>query len=429
MSTAFRRAIRRSFAVLAALSMLVAACGDDDDDTGSTATTATDDSAGGGSDEGSTDSGEGDEPDSEASGEPIKIVLLWEVGGESDVGVDDFQNGAELAIEAVNAAGGIDGRPIEAVRIAANPLDPQNTNQALAAARDEDPTAMVGLIVNSQAAAAISQIDQAEVPLIMVAQADDTVIHGGPSGSDWLWAAQPYSPAVAAVTIDHLVEVEGYSKIGLLGTNDGFGQTLIDASVDALAGHDLEPFASRTYPANATDLTEQVLAMDGADVAVNWAYPNPLAVQLQQFAQNGIAIETYDGPSAPIVVQYGMAPPEALETMHATLPCNAGAPESSEMEDFVAAYTEAYGVGPSFSAVSAHDAVRFALAAIDAADSDDPAAVNDAIPGTELTGACGDYRADDAHVLFHSAVVVDYAGDGSSTNAASYELADTPAAG
>jgi branched-chain amino acid transport system substrate-binding protein len=372
---------------------------------------------------GDTDGGDG------ATEDPVKLAFLWEKAGESDVGTDDFQNGAELALEQLNAEGGIDGREVVSERFAASIMDPQATATEILDAADYEPAVMVGLILSSQAAAAVPQIDRAGVPTVMVAQPDQDLVFGGEFSSELMWTVQPYLPAVVSNMVDFMVEEQGFEQIGLMGTSEGFGQAGVAAATAALEEQGLEPFAERMYAPDLDDFAEIAVAMTGADAVLNWGFPNPLAAQIKQFAQNQLGIPTYDGPSAPIVAANKMAPPEAIEELSASLPCDAGDPQTPELEEMVAAYTEKFGMAPTYSAVSAYDAVLVAAAAIEEAGSTDPDAINEALAEVEVTGACGDYRADAGHVMFHQSQVVDFAADGSSKVATTIELPDTPEGG
>jgi branched-chain amino acid transport system substrate-binding protein len=400
----------RVAAVCAAAALVVVACGSDDDSgSGSTDTTG----AGGGG----------------GSSEPVRLAFLWEIQGESEVGLDDFQNGAELAMEQINADGGIDGRPVEADRFKASPFDPQSTTNAILSAADSDPAVMVGLLVASQAGAAAPTVERTGIPVVVVAQPDSNLVFGGQASSEWMWTVQPYLPAVVTSMVDYLVEDEDLDQIGLMGTAEAFGQAGVNAAKAALEAHGLQPVAERLYQPDATDFTEVGIAMANAQAVVNWGYPNPLAAQISQFSQAYPNIHTYDGPSAAIVAGAKLAPPDALETLSSTLPCDAGDPQTQNLTDMVEAYTEAYGTPPTYSAISAYDAVLVAAAAIEEAGSTEPDAVNEALAEVQLEGACGEYRADDAHVMFHQASLIDYAGDSSSKVVTTFELPDTPVGG
>ena len=98
---------QRLFAILAALMLLVAACGDSD--------SSSDDA----SDESGTDeAGESAAPD----GEPIKIGVLTSLTGPFTSWGLHVEAGATMAAEDLNDAGGIDGRPVEVI-VADHPVD------------------------------------------------------------------------------------------------------------------------------------------------------------------------------------------------------------------------------------------------------------------------------------------------------------------
>jgi ABC-type branched-subunit amino acid transport system substrate-binding protein len=91
------RKFLRVFALVAVLALVIAACGDDSDDSGS-----------------GSESASGSEPADDApelTGEPIQLSLIAPL--EGSVSIPERVAGAEAAAEAINAEGGVDGRPIE----------------------------------------------------------------------------------------------------------------------------------------------------------------------------------------------------------------------------------------------------------------------------------------------------------------------------
>lgn len=392
--------MKKTWGLLAAAALALAACGGQDAD-----------------DAGSGGNGNGGNASADESG-PITIAALWEVSGESDVAVDDFQRGAEIAVAALNEAGGIDGREVVLERFAASPLDPASTATAVQKALDAEPSAMVGPLVAGQIQATSAAIERGGVPVIPIGNADPTVIAGGDSASDHVWFVNSYIPALVDAGVDHLTEDLGLTEIGVMGTDEPFGQTGVEQAIASLDEAGLEPVGGeQLYAPDATDLTQQVLAVERAEAVVNWGFPNPIAVQLNQLVQNDIAIPTLTGPSAPVVVDNGLAEGEAIDDLLAVMTCNPGVDESDASTAFVEAYEAEHGATPSSNAALAHDAVLIAAAAISDAGSSDPAAVQEAMADVEVTdGACAEsYAADEAHVLNHQIQIVAYAADGSST--------------
>src|SRR5688500_19786709 len=118
---------RKTAAALVAMTLMAAACGDDDD--GDTA---------------SQPDGDG----SEAEGgelqldDPVKVVLLAETTGESEAAVPFLADGAQMAIDELNEAGGGGGQGVDYERVSA-PLDGAQAETALLTAVEEEQTVVL----------------------------------------------------------------------------------------------------------------------------------------------------------------------------------------------------------------------------------------------------------------------------------------------
>jgi ABC-type branched-subunit amino acid transport system substrate-binding protein len=116
------------------VSLAVAGCGSDSD----TATGA-----------GEATGGEGSEATQVPSGAPIKIAVINDATQQGGLGRPEIPAAAEARVEAVNAAGGIDGRPLELIACDAK----QDPNAARACARqvvEEGAVAVVGSQTNAE---------------------------------------------------------------------------------------------------------------------------------------------------------------------------------------------------------------------------------------------------------------------------------------
>ncbi|MGH2474660.1 MAG: ABC transporter substrate-binding protein, partial [Candidatus Limnocylindrales bacterium] len=98
------RAMSRIIGAAAALALVAGACGDDDDD-----------------DAGATDTTEeGEEP----SGEPITIGVVTSLNGPFTPWGLQVRDGMQLAVDEINADGGVDGRPLE-LEVADDQMSPE----------------------------------------------------------------------------------------------------------------------------------------------------------------------------------------------------------------------------------------------------------------------------------------------------------------
>jgi branched-chain amino acid transport system substrate-binding protein len=146
--------------------------------------------------------------------------------------------------------------------------------------------------------------------------------------------------------------------------------------------------------------------MKGADGVFDWGYPNPVAVQLNQFVQNGISIPTMTDVSIDVAISGGLVKGQALANAYVSQPCDLNAPSySPKLADFVSKYKAKYGNVPSQNASWAYDGVMLAVAAIEAAKSTSHSAINDELGTITYPGTCGTYHADGANILSHQSVI------------------------
>ena len=367
---------------------------------------------------------------------PVTIGLLWEVEGESSYGIDAYNQGAELAVAEINAAGGVGGHPVEIFRVPASPVDPQHTVAAMVEAQSRNPTAIIGLASPTQVAAASANLARSTIPVVATTTASTEYILGGEAGNENLWISGVYDPNMTTEAIDYLVGELGFSDIGLMGTNESYGSGGVEAAEAALAEHDLEPFAVEQFEPDASDVTQQVLAMEGADAVLDWSYPGPLGVQLTQFRQNGLDIPTMSSTSGLTLLGQGTVTPEDTEQFYLALPCDTSNPSySEELQGFTERFRAEYGADASISgppAPWAYDAVKAVVAAVELAESTDPEDVNEAMADIEVTdgsGCGGPLVPDEAHVLTHEVVITQASADGTSEVMATVETDPVPEGG
>ncbi|MEK7423710.1 MAG: ABC transporter substrate-binding protein [Actinomycetota bacterium] len=133
--------MKRSFGALVGMcALVISACGGDDPTTEPASPDAT-----------TAQTAAPDEPASEestATGEPIVIGLPLAQSGPAGVADHkDFENGARLAVDEINAAGGAQGRPLELKIIDTDVLTPEGTTAAFQALTDAGVSAIASPFV------------------------------------------------------------------------------------------------------------------------------------------------------------------------------------------------------------------------------------------------------------------------------------------
>lgn len=165
-----RRSTGKAIAVLATAVVALTACGSS---SGSKTST-------GGSSTGASSASPGGK-----LSKPLKVGILFEVPGESQVAVADYANVGELAVKTLNSTGGVGGQQVEMKRMPVSALDPQKAASDFLAMVDWKPDVIIGF-PGSTIDAVIPQITRAGIPVLTPVE-DSTTLKGSKTGSDYLW--------------------------------------------------------------------------------------------------------------------------------------------------------------------------------------------------------------------------------------------------
>jgi branched-chain amino acid transport system substrate-binding protein len=367
--------------------------------------------------------------------QPISLALFWQVAGESPNADNTTQDGAQLAIDQINAAGGIGGKPVKWTRYPANSSDPQQSLQLFLQAAAAKPTALIGVYGTDQMAALEPSIARYQIPILSLETINR---YGSPGTSQWVWGSSDERDTAIQKHVDFATQVLGLKHLGIMNTNESYGLYGASVAQKVLQQEGLKPFAVRSYSTTATDLTPQVLAMKGADGVLEFGYPDQEALQLKQFQQQGIDIPSID--------DLGLSYAVAAKTVTGSLLSNAYgseqpcivAPNSTApgIASFYAAYQAKWNAVPSAGSVQAYDWVYFLKAAVDAVLKSGKSltnqTLNDALGTVTATSASNGIicvatmHADGSHFTVHQETISKYSADGSQSAAKVYSLPDIP---
>ncbi len=176
---------------------------------------------------------------------PIRIGMVSTLTGRaSDLGLSS-RSGVTLAVEELNAAGGIQGRPIELV-IRDDGQKPEQARQAVRELVDAGVVAMIGPATSGMAAATLADVDRAQV--LMVSPTVTSPDFGG--RDDWFVMLMNTNDHSAARIAAAAVERAGARRVAVVldTTNASFTRTYAAAfarELSARGGTAREvPFAS-----------------------------------------------------------------------------------------------------------------------------------------------------------------------------------------
>ena len=239
--------------------------------------------------------------------EPIKLGFAGALSGPASfVGVE-IKRGAEIAVDEINAKGGVKGHKLVLV----SRDDEHNPVKTVASYRElverENVVAMVGA-TNSASMLAVTPIvnDTLKVPVICPAT-DATAITENDAkkeGRDnYLFRVGMYGTGQANFMVDTMAKKFEHKKIGLLTWTGGWGVTGRGELQRRLKEDGLAPVGDETYDNNDTDMTPQLIKLKdaGAQSILNYGLvrENTFVVKTKEKLDNG----------TPYVSAWGIAGP------------------------------------------------------------------------------------------------------------------------
>jgi len=229
----------------------------------------------------------------------IKIGMCVPVTGPAAEQGLWAQNGAKLALAAVNKAGGVLGKQVELVI-----EDDQTTNPGIVLAfsklaAQDDIVGFLGSIRSTQVHAMAPDVSKLGKP-VMIGGTDPTLTH---MGNQWLFRFRPNDSYSGRVIADYGVNTLGKKKWAIVHSTDAFGTAGGKALAGALEKLGTPAVLDQGYANQSQDFTPVVLAVkqSGADVlGTYFTFENDLGIFARQLRQLGVNIPWVGSPcSAP----------------------------------------------------------------------------------------------------------------------------------
>ena len=350
-----------------------------------------------------------------ASGGPILLGTISPNTGNLAAYGTAIMNGVNLAVEEINAAGGVLGSQIQVIN-ADDQGDPTECMNAFNSLVSQGVGLIIGSVTSSCTSAITDSANEEEVVLTSPSSTADSIT----TEDDYVFRAcyaDSFQGAIAAA----YAKQAGYAKVGVVYcAADTYSKGLYDSFSAACEKYGVEVAAvESTASMDVQDYTNQFASLVNAGVELVYApyyydIIGPyLVTQARAAGYTGIIMgaDGYDG--APSYVVEG-ADLTAFNGVYWTNHYNP-ADESELVQDFVKAFQDKYGETPMAMSALAYDCVYMYKTAMEAAGSADPAAVRDAMADTSLTYECvtGTFTLDESGTPVKGATIVSFASEGS----------------
>ncbi len=326
-----------------------------------------------------------------AQGATMKVGMVVPITGPAAEAGRYALNGAKLALEAVNKAGGVLGKPMEIVT-----EDDQTTNPGAVLAfsklsSQSDMVAFLGSIRSTQNHAMAPDILKTGKP-VMFGGTDPQLTR---LNNPWLFRFRPNDLYSGRVIAEYGSKELGKKKWAVIHSTDAFGTSGGKALTEALGASGAASVLDQGYANQSQDFTPVVLAIkqSGADIIGSYfTFENDLGIFARQLRQLGVNIPWVGSPSIVNVTAIKLGGP----ALNGTFGVADYAEDSSPgAKAFGKAYRDAYKVAPDNQSSWTFDAVNVLAMAINKAGKTDPNAIRDAILAIKkYEGAEGQYNFD-----------------------------------
>ena len=350
-----------------------------------------------------------------ASGGPILLGTISPDTGNLAAYGTAIMNGVNLAVEEINAAGGVLGSQIQVIN-ADDQGDPTECMNAFNSLVSQGVGLIIGSVTSSCTSAITDSANEEEVVLTSPSSTADSIT----TEDDYVFRAcyaDSFQGAIAAA----YAKQAGYAKVGVVYcAADTYSKGLYDSFSAACEKYGVEVAAvESTASMDVQDYTNQFASLVNASVELVYApyyydVIGPyLVTQARAAGYTGIIMgaDGYDG--APSYVVEG-ADLTAFNGVYWTNHYDP-ADESAMVQNFVKAFQDKYGEIPMAMSALAYDCVYMYKTAMEAAGSADPAAVRDAMADNSLTYECvtGTFTLDESGTPVKGATIVSFASEGS----------------
>lgn len=318
---------------------------------------------------------------------PIKIGGLLETSGAvASLGQPGLE-GAMLAIDQINAKGGIGGRKLEFLNLN---TESDNTKAVTAAKRlleQDDVVALVGPMNSGSSFAIIDTVQQARTAMISNGGSRGIVLP--PAGKKWIFLSPLTDVLVQSVMMADMKK-KGITRIALLHADSPFGTSGRDQFEKNAAAFGITLVSQQSYGSDDKDMTPQITKIRAVDAqaTVIWATGPGQAVAVKNYRQLGLTPPLYLSHAANDFNFLRLAGASADDIL---IPSSkiyvidslaAGDSQKPLLEEFVRDYRAKFGKPPATFAGNAYDAVMMIADAISKVGPD-RAKVRDAIEATK----------------------------------------------
>jgi branched-chain amino acid transport system substrate-binding protein len=343
--------------------------------------------------------------ESQSSGVKLEGEILFGVSaamtGNFPLAGQRTKEGIDLALEEINAAGGVLGK-----KLVYTIEDDQNTQttavNVVTKILTQKVAAVIGPHTSGNAMATQELYKKAQV----------SYLTGGVSprltelGNEYFFRVRPSDTINGQVASKYAIEKLGAKKIGISFNNNDFGTGGRDVIIAYLEKAGI-PYVAVGHNAGDKDLTGQIMRLksEGVDVIISWTDDAEVALTARQLYELGVNVPVIASAGVVMDQVLNLLEPEYVEGWYSVTDFVV-ASNNPVITTFVNNFKNKYGHVPELYAATYYSAAYVVADAIKRAGSADPKEVRDALAQTKnLSLPEGVYTADGNRNMVHGCVI------------------------
>lgn len=185
----------------------------------------------------------------------ILIGIVAPVTGPNAAAGADIKNGAQMAVDEINAAGGVDGHMLT-LTVEDDSSVPATSVAAVEKLVGEKTVGIIGSFNSSCTIANMEVTKREGVPQITVSAADSITTT---AGSTYMFRNSPYTSMFAEAMMNYVKDsLPNIKTLAILGENTDYGQGIIKSIAGFAEGAGITVVATETYTPKDTDFYSQL---------------------------------------------------------------------------------------------------------------------------------------------------------------------------
>jgi len=323
--------------------------------------------------------------------ETVKIGLIQPLTGSVAYNGTTDVNGSKLALDEINAKGGVLGKKLELV-IEDGQCKPANSvNAAEKLIQRDKVAALSGAFCSSATLAVMPVAANNKIPLVTGVSSSAELTE---KGNRWFFRATETDALLAKSFAKILFDQLKLRKVAYIGVNDDWGRGGVAEFEKQMTALGATTVMKEYFEHGTSDfytiLTK--LKASGADGAFVAAETQDGSIFVKQKAEFGLPLKVF-GVSSWATADFMKLTGASSEGIYAAVPY-ASTMDTPKNKAFVEAYTARYKEAPGKYSAAGYNAINILAAAINRAGSTDAEKIREALTKTDYEGPNGKFKFD-----------------------------------